>query len=221
MLLLLLVFHFKSRLVVLEEKTDTIFEIVNNMVQELNNMKRFHYSAQPQTCSPGTIHTIYDNKTLNVNTSGKILISDDEGDYESDDDDDESDSDSDSSRDRDSEYDINENLDGLEVNIINNDKEELIIESTELHDEVVPSEIKMVEINISEPITDIDIEKVDHDITTSIEEDSTQQDDIENKDIHTMTLPELRKLASSRGITNNLSKLKKGELIQILEKESL
>lgn len=217
-LLLLLVFHFKSRLVVLEEKTDTIFEIVNNMVQELNNMKRFHYSSHPQACSIETIQTLYDNKTLNMNTSGKILISDDEGDYESDDDDDESDSDS--SSDRDSEYDINENLDGLEVNIIN-DKEELIIESTELHDEVVPSEIKMVEINISEPITDIDIEKVDHDITTSIEEDSAQQCEIENKDIHTMTLPELRKLASSRGITNNLSKLKKGELIQILEKESL
>jgi hypothetical protein len=35
-----------------------------------------------------------------------------------------------------------------------------------------------------------------------------------------MTLPELRKMASLRGI-NHSNKLKKGELIQLLEKESL
>jgi hypothetical protein len=223
-LLLLLVLHFKNRLVTLEEKTDTIFEIVNNMVQELNSMKRFHYSAQPPTTVSGSIHTIYDNTgSLNTFAGGKILISDDEDD----DSDSESDSDDDDTDDDTADDDSD---DGLEVNIINDPCfSQLNVESMDLHDIDAASsseqEIKMVEINIGEPIVDIDIEKVDHEISTAETEEFAKEDgslhgDTENKDIHTMTLPELRKLASLRGI-NHSNKLKKGELIQLLEKESL
>jgi hypothetical protein len=219
-LLLLLVLHFKNRLVTLEEKTDTIFEIVNNVVQELNNMKRFHYSAQPHTSipGPGPIHTIYDNTgALNSFATGKIFISDDEDDDSEDDDEDDEDEDSEN----DSEDDDLD--DGLEVNIIH--EAALNIESTDLNDIPVLSsenEIKMVEINIGEPIVDIDVEKLDNSIPPETEapDDGSVHGDTENKDIHTMTLPELRKLASSRGI-NHSNKLKKGELIQLLEKESI
>ena len=38
-LLLLLIYHFKQRLSVAENKQDTMFEIINNLAQELNNMK--------------------------------------------------------------------------------------------------------------------------------------------------------------------------------------
>ena len=39
-LILLLVYHFKQRMSTLEQKGDTMFEIINNMVQELTSVKR-------------------------------------------------------------------------------------------------------------------------------------------------------------------------------------
>ena len=38
-LILLLVFHFKQRISTLEQKTETMFEIINNIVQELVQIK--------------------------------------------------------------------------------------------------------------------------------------------------------------------------------------
>jgi len=39
LLILLLVYHFKQRIVITESKQDTMFEIINNLVQEINNIK--------------------------------------------------------------------------------------------------------------------------------------------------------------------------------------
>lgn len=39
LLMLLLVYHFKQRLITTEQKQDTMFEIINNLVHELNNIK--------------------------------------------------------------------------------------------------------------------------------------------------------------------------------------
>ena len=38
-LVLLLIYHFKQRLSIAENKQDTMFEIINNLAQELNNIK--------------------------------------------------------------------------------------------------------------------------------------------------------------------------------------
>lgn len=40
LLILLLVYHFKQRLVLTEQKQDTMFEIMNNLVQEITQVKR-------------------------------------------------------------------------------------------------------------------------------------------------------------------------------------
>ena len=40
LLILLLVYHFKQRLVLTEQKQDTMFEIMNNLVQEITHIKR-------------------------------------------------------------------------------------------------------------------------------------------------------------------------------------
>jgi hypothetical protein len=47
-LILLLVFHFKQRIATLENKNDTMFEIINNIVQELSSIK----NSQNNLCSP-------------------------------------------------------------------------------------------------------------------------------------------------------------------------
>lgn len=40
LLILLLVYHFKQRLVLTEQKQDTMFEIINNLVQEITQVKQ-------------------------------------------------------------------------------------------------------------------------------------------------------------------------------------
>lgn len=40
-LILLLVYHFKQRLNTIEQKSDTMFEIINNIVQEITSIKKF------------------------------------------------------------------------------------------------------------------------------------------------------------------------------------
>ena len=39
-LILLLVYHFRQRFISLEQKCDTMFELINNIVTELNNERR-------------------------------------------------------------------------------------------------------------------------------------------------------------------------------------
>ena len=49
-LILLLVYHFKQRLNVLEQKGDTMFDIINNIVKEINMVKHvtaMHFNANP------------------------------------------------------------------------------------------------------------------------------------------------------------------------------
>jgi hypothetical protein len=251
-LLLLLVFHFKSRLAALEEKTDTIFEIMNNMVLELNNMKRSHYSPSIQAIHT-PVQTVYDNtKTVNTPPSKKITVSEDE----SDGDDSETDSGDSDSDDSDSDSgDSDSDDDGMEISMIPNyhgailetltkpahditdtlvveeiavdeiDESEVLDLMEEETDETDKTdktdktdEIKTIEINVTEPITEIDIEKVDH---SEPEESIASSAEPENKNIHTMSIQELRKIVSNRGLAQNASKLKKNELIQLLEKESL
>ena len=40
LLILLVVYHFKNRVTTMEQRCDTMFEIMNNIVQELNILRR-------------------------------------------------------------------------------------------------------------------------------------------------------------------------------------
>ena len=52
-LILLLVYHFKQRLGVAEGKLDTMFEIINNLAQELSNVKSvIVHNNRPSTPFP-------------------------------------------------------------------------------------------------------------------------------------------------------------------------
>ena len=100
-LVLFLVYHFKQRLTILENKCDTTFEIINNVVSELGNIRgAFRVvgaPAQTQTRPEVTTHS-----KINV------IISDDDhdvSDYDDDDDEDSSDGDDDDEDDGDDEAD--------------------------------------------------------------------------------------------------------------------
>ena len=124
-LILLLVYHFKQRLTSLEQKSDTMFEIINNIVKELGFLKNvtmtmhpsnltnmapflgnkntlsstFEYLVHPPTMNEVQLPTDSQNKmTLEEIIECDDDNDDDDGDYDGDDDgDDDSDDDSDCS----------------------------------------------------------------------------------------------------------------------------
>ena len=56
-LILLLVYHFKQRLNTIEQKSNTMFEIINNVVQEITMIKKFCLQPVNHVYSPA--HPVY------------------------------------------------------------------------------------------------------------------------------------------------------------------
>lgn len=105
-LILLLIYHFKQRLTATESKQDTMFEIINNLAQELNNL-RGHISmlSRPSTPYPfsninNEVKFTHENSRQNdepdegseeyseEDDDERIIVSDDEEDDEEDEEDD-------------------------------------------------------------------------------------------------------------------------------------
>jgi len=60
LLILLLVYHFKQRIITTESKQDTMFEIINNLVQEINNIKTsVALMNRPPTPYPRDLQTVF------------------------------------------------------------------------------------------------------------------------------------------------------------------
>ena len=95
-LILLLVYHFKQRLSVAENKLDTMFEIINNLAQELSNVKSvIMHNNRPSTPFP---HNMVIKPNIPVNIPVKTAFIDG-GKLEEDNDNSESEYDSDSDSD--------------------------------------------------------------------------------------------------------------------------
>ena len=98
-LVLFLVYHFKQRLAILENKCDTTFEIINNVVSELGNIR----GAFRVGGAPAQVHSHVPPPTRPENVKINVAISDDEHEVSDFDDDDDSDDDSDGDGDGDDE----------------------------------------------------------------------------------------------------------------------
>ena len=90
LLVLLLVFHFKMRLLTLEEKHDTTLEIINNIVSELQYMKKSGINDPEIKKVNMTVEPIYDlnggNGYITYVDDKKVFVSEgEESDGESDD----------------------------------------------------------------------------------------------------------------------------------------
>lgn len=244
-LILLIVYHFKQRVSALEAKQDTMFELVNNMVQEMQNIRAnsMQPSMPPQmpqdihdaifselSGMPSMIHIGGNQGFMNVHNreehSVEELETDDDEDTDEDDDDDD-DTDEDSDSDSDSQSDADE-----EERDINSIKQ-IQVESTTLLDEI-PSEhlsandVEETIIDDTDALVEIDYEKEkelsvsksDELHTESLEEviatDNEQASaNMKYKDLH---LRQLKALANERGLATNTNRMKKAELIDILEK---
>ena len=232
-LILLLVFHFKQQIVSLEHKNDTMFEIINNIVKEITYIKNAIFS-QPQyhindhdeiiNLSVNQIH----NKQ---NIENKIIISDDDDSEDDQDDDSEDDQDNDSEDDKNTLYENNNNRDEETENISNNENGVKLINVefgnnievsetiTEIYDDNNEDENENMNNIILEDNVNILVEKIDIQNNDLDNVNNEQHNQIEHiKEVYRkMTLMQLKALVISKGLTSDSSKMRKPELLKLLE----
>ena len=77
-LILLLVYHFKQRIISLEQKSETVVQIINNIVKEINNIRNIVFMSQPLDKNMSNItysireHDGYNNYVENIEQHNNI-----------------------------------------------------------------------------------------------------------------------------------------------------
>ena len=232
-LILFLVYHFKQRITTTEEKTDTMFDIINNMAQEMTNIR----TAMNMVNTPAPPAHI-----TQVPSFTKIAVSDEESDseYETDsEDEDDGDSeheeeDSDDSEHEKEDSDDSEHEDGGEIS--NNEQIKHI--SMDLNNEIdtqinsddVNSDNNDVDEKEQPPTelndTDLVVEKLDEVVKHIEEEEEEEEEESESLDgrityshsnYRKMNLATLRQMVVTRGLSTDTSKMKKNDIISLLE----
>jgi len=240
-LILLLVYHFKQRLSALENKCDTVFEIITNVVDELSGLKQNQIQIHANLMNMRQQHipiipelntTIRPFTAGNTNDKIKVvdedLDEDDEDDDEDEEDDDEEDDDED--EDDDEEYPSLINgtfeVDDSTIRIINVEMNEPIesetIGMTEVEQDNGESEendkIENIELQ-EDKYEEIHVEKLEE--SNALENSNINSSDDLNKDskevYSKMPVNTLKTLVISKGLSSDPSKLKKNELLKLLE----
>ena len=195
-LILLLVYHFKQRLGVTEAKQDTMFEIINNIAQEITNIKSglLLHGRHPDT--PRPISEMIQREPEHEQQVCEVPIHGTNLDmvYDGDSSEDESESDDDSDDEYESESDDDEHKivvsdDETDETLI---AEEIIIPSST--DDIVPTTVDKVEIEIN-------------------------AEKNETPDFSKMNLGTLRAYISDKGWAIETSKMKKAQIIEVINEQ--
>lgn len=199
LLILLVVYHFKNRVTTMEQRCDTMFEIMNNIVQELNILRR-----QQKINMGGGI-------PVNINTS----ITEDEyqheprqeeaseSEYETDDDE----------SSYSSEEDLEEEAEERVVELSNEIIEEDDLKQVQMIDESpLPETTQSSLLDIDD--NPIKVEKVE---TTLDNEEDNEETESTMDTYKSMTNSALKALVIEKGLSTNPSKLKKSELLDLLK----
>ena len=265
-LISLLVYHFRQRIIVLESKNDTMFEIINNIVKEITNVRNtilYMNPSQMELMQHANLmqeqfsnHTPFDE---DIKIEHTIIEEDEDEDEDEDEEDDEDededeDDDEDQDEDEDDEHDEHDEddedddeeeydtlLDNTQKIVVSLEAEEtpikivnVNIESTNLDieeiNDLVTDDLAMDEVNSleEEPIVDIDVNaepvivtKILNDLVNTIESEITVEES-KSKDVYrNMNTNQLKQLVITKGLSTNPSKLKKNELLQLLENVDL
>jgi len=177
-LIMMLVYHFKERLSVLEKKTNTMFDIVNNIVQELNYIRNQSIPQKMESPTSIPLSNIFSQM------NNKILVSEEETDDETDDD---------------------------------------SVEELQEVDQGNEESIKRINIDFStkEDVDDIDLDELKGE---SSDEESEESQEIIEQPVESsmdsykkLDVNALRSLVASKGLTTDTKKMKKTELLKLLE----
>jgi hypothetical protein len=225
-LILLLVYHFKQRLTTLENKCDTVYEIITNLVKEVSNIRQVQIQHLSNSFVSDTIVPSFHNAEIN----GKIKVSDEdfEDDDASDDEDDEDeDEDDEDEDDEDSDDDMpplitieEDPISNSTIKVINVDIGDTIeadILETEVESENLDNEdnkLEPIELDEEEQIHVEKLEEspaLENSESDNISKESSR--DVYNK----MSVSELKALVITKGLSSDPSKKKKNELLKMLE----
>ena len=199
-LIMMLVYHFKGRISALEQKCDTMFEIMNNVVKEMRTLKVASMSCvNPAMIVPNN-ETIMFQQRHNL---GELFQQFQQQQFEED------------------EYDDEDEDDDED-----DEPKKIVVSDTEYEDEEQPVKIINIEINDEESNEQIDnLEELEEEVISLDEEvedvsagDSAVDDSLEQSiDYKKMDISYLRTMVITRGLATDTKKLKKGDLIKLLE----
>ena len=213
-LIVMLVYHFKDRLGLLEQKCDTMFEILNNMIKEMKNIKQ-------QTMIEISERQIQMNQN-------HVLPQPIESITDLDDSDD--DSDNDNSSETSSEF--NEEVSNvITTNNSENSFKKIIVEDVleEPHKIEKLDQSEEPINNIINDLEELEIDSIGEDVPSENDQsendhsENDQSDSLVNNEDHikidykTLEISVLRAMVTSRGISDDVKKTKKSELIKMLQ----
>ena len=223
-LLMMLIYHFKQRINKLENNNRMMFDVINNMVQEMSMLKhsiQVGVRPNPEMNVPSQFN--YPN---NEYEKVDVVLNEEENDvdeYESDSESGEWESDDENS---DTSTEVSESREEDETDAIKTIAVEMVdgIDETVIDSEYIESEeleqmeeiITAVELDTDESNM-IQVNKLDDD-STNLEESSIDTQNIDKKSVYKkMTVSSLKALVIEKGLNTDPSKLKKNELLQLLE----
>ena len=204
-LILLLVYHFKNRITSMEEKNDKLFSIIRSLAEELNSLKDNPY---PLNMHPLNVTTNFDSKSnqhsdkfINLNEIDHSNLVDN---IDLDDFDDEED-------DEINTADLEEEFDD-EIEIIEQDPDDDADDEDEDDEDEDDEDDEDKKITIPKEIKKIVIEE-----TEIVDELVGVAKEEEKKEYKNLNLSELKQLVISKGLATNTSKMRKNDLISLLE----
>ena len=233
-LILLLVYHFKQRLTSLEEKGDTMFEIINNIVKEISSLKQAFVqrntmfpamvpmSQMPSMFTMPSPSVIVNSRSVDYAEppQGAIESSFDDMQEEDEEEEDEEDEDEEEEADED-EGDENEEEEEEHQNIKIVKIDDSILTPVELeilheNDEQESQEQESQEQDEQEQLDEIVDEQLDEIVDEQLDE-IVDETPIDKESYRKMTIQQLKTIVISRGLSKDVNKLKKNELLALLE----
>ena len=228
--ILLLIYHFKNKISVLEKNVDTMFEILNNVVGDLTKLKSYE---EPSDNLQYPVSGGFSQMTPSEQREIEIIETSDKEGYEEDDEDsddasddeeeeseeedEDEDEDEDDEEEEDSEEETEEEENVKTISVVLDDKiEDSHIEAEEILEEPIEEqETSVPELN---EIEELNVEKLDTEETQSLEAQPKTEELMENyKKMH---IQNLKKLVVSKGLATDVSKMKKVELLGLLQQET-
>jgi hypothetical protein len=224
---MMLVYHFKGRIAILEQKCDTMFDIMNNMVKEMRMIKmqtrmnnetiifndrmpvnRFSQFEEVEEDDEEEDDEEDDEEEVDVVISNKIIVSDDEDDddvkiitIDLDDNEIECEAEVDNEAEVEAEGDNEVDVE-VEVETLDNLEEIQDIQDIQEIQEVYESDEQIISVNKLETET------------IEVDESLVKPEPIDYKKLD---ITYLRTMVITRGLSTDTKKLKKNDLVKLLE----
>uniref|UniRef100_A0A6C0I3H1 Rho termination factor N-terminal domain-containing protein n=1 Tax=viral metagenome TaxID=1070528 RepID=A0A6C0I3H1_9ZZZZ len=211
-LILLLVYHFKQRILSLEQKSENMFLVVNSLVKEYTNMRSFLQMTNfsPSTTNPMSF--VYEQTRKEEEEKEaeeeeeKIVVSDDDEDEDEDEDEDAEDDDADEDENENDEVEVD-----TSIRLISLDSER----ETYLNE-----------------IVEIEREQEEEQEQTQEQEKEQTQEQTQEKEIEGIKTPEktqaelyekmstaaLKSLVTSKGLSTDATKMRRPALLELLNR---